>query len=88
MTMPGTTTNGAGEAIIEVRDLVKHFPITRGVIFQRPGRQLDEVAFGLGFGGGLVGTHAIDLSCRRCRGCVAKNLAAAGGDGVELAELS
>ncbi len=26
---------GAGEPLVQVRDLVKHFPITRGILFQR-----------------------------------------------------
>jgi oligopeptide/dipeptide ABC transporter ATP-binding protein len=30
---PGT--GGAGENLVEVRDLVKHFPITKGIIFQK-----------------------------------------------------
>jgi len=28
-------TRASGESLVEVRDLVKHFPITRGVLFQR-----------------------------------------------------
>jgi oligopeptide/dipeptide ABC transporter ATP-binding protein len=29
------TTNGANDNLVEVRDLVKHFPITKGIIFQK-----------------------------------------------------
>ncbi|HEX2049773.1 MAG TPA: oligopeptide/dipeptide ABC transporter ATP-binding protein [Actinomycetota bacterium] len=34
-TVPASTPAAAGEPLIEVRDLVKHFPITRGVIFDK-----------------------------------------------------
>jgi oligopeptide/dipeptide ABC transporter ATP-binding protein len=30
-----STQDGAGENLVEVRDLVKHFPITKGIIFQK-----------------------------------------------------
>jgi oligopeptide/dipeptide ABC transporter ATP-binding protein len=31
----GSTAAGGGEPLMEVRDLVKHFPLTQGIIFQR-----------------------------------------------------
>ena len=30
---------GMSEALVEVRDLVKHFPLTRGIMFQKTGRR-------------------------------------------------
>ncbi len=37
MTTPSTepSTEPSGEVVLEVRDLVKHFPIARGVVFKR-----------------------------------------------------
>jgi oligopeptide/dipeptide ABC transporter ATP-binding protein len=32
---PAAPRNGGSEPLMEVRDLVKHFPLTRGIIFQR-----------------------------------------------------
>src|SRR3954465_6706291 len=32
---PAAGRNGGTEPLMEVRDLVKHFPLTRGIIFQR-----------------------------------------------------
>jgi peptide/nickel transport system ATP-binding protein/oligopeptide transport system ATP-binding protein len=34
-TEPTSQPTGAGENLLEVRDLVKHFPITKGIIFQK-----------------------------------------------------
>src|SRR3954462_10000942 len=31
----GAKSNGAGEALLTVNNLVMHFPLTRGIIFQR-----------------------------------------------------
>jgi oligopeptide/dipeptide ABC transporter ATP-binding protein len=42
------STAGGGENLVEVRDLVKHFPITKGIIFQRQVgavRAVDGVSF-------------------------------------------
>jgi oligopeptide/dipeptide ABC transporter ATP-binding protein len=33
--MTAPAANGAGEALVEVRDLVKHFPVSKGIVFQR-----------------------------------------------------
>jgi peptide/nickel transport system ATP-binding protein/oligopeptide transport system ATP-binding protein len=46
--MSASATRGGGEALIEVRDLVKHFPITRGVVFQKQVgavRAVDGISF-------------------------------------------
>jgi ABC-type oligopeptide transport system ATPase subunit len=56
---PGSAAH-AGEPLVEVRDLVKHFPITRGVVFQRrvgAVEAVDGVSFELARGEtlGLVG---------------------------------
>jgi peptide/nickel transport system ATP-binding protein len=43
-----STSAGAADPLVEVRDLVKHFPITRGIIFQRKigaVRAVDGVSF-------------------------------------------
>jgi oligopeptide/dipeptide ABC transporter ATP-binding protein len=32
---PGASAAGDGDALVQVRDLVKHFPLTRGIIIQR-----------------------------------------------------
>ena len=34
-TADGAGPNGHGEALLTVKDLVMHFPLTRGIIFQR-----------------------------------------------------
>src|SRR4051812_43843519 len=34
-TSSDSATGSAGENLVEVRDLVKHFPITKGIIFQK-----------------------------------------------------
>ena len=31
----GAKSNGAGESLLSVNNLVMHFPLTRGIIFQR-----------------------------------------------------
>ena len=31
----GPTSPAAGETLLQVRDLVKHFPVTQGVLFKR-----------------------------------------------------
>jgi oligopeptide transport system ATP-binding protein len=31
----GAGPNGAGESLLRVNDLIMHFPLTRGIIFQR-----------------------------------------------------
>ncbi len=51
---------GAGAPLLQVRDLVKHFPITRGVVFRKSAgavRAVDGVSFEVGRGEtlGLVG---------------------------------
>src|SRR3954454_8714833 len=56
---PGPPAN-RGESLIEVRDLVKHFPLTSGIIFQRKigaVRAVDGVSFDVKRGEtlGLVG---------------------------------
>jgi peptide/nickel transport system ATP-binding protein/oligopeptide transport system ATP-binding protein len=43
-----TSTNGSGSTLLEVRNLVKHFPITRGIIFQKQigaVKAVDDVSF-------------------------------------------
>ncbi|MDK1477094.1 ATP-binding cassette domain-containing protein, partial [Streptomyces sp. 549] len=50
----------AGEPILEVRDLVKHFPLTRGIVFKRQiggVKAVDGVSFTLSAGEtlGIVG---------------------------------
>ena len=43
-----TAVNGKGEALVEVRDLVKHFPISKGIIFQKhvgACRAVDGISF-------------------------------------------
>ena len=52
--------NGGGEPLIEVRDLVKHFPLTEGILFKRQVgavRAVDGVSFDVMRGEtvGLVG---------------------------------
>ena len=54
------TAPAAGETLLEVRDLVKHFPVTRGVLFKRTighVRAVDGVSFDLAKGEtlGVVG---------------------------------
>src|SRR5690349_2198161 len=42
------TTNGTGDTLVEVRDLVKHFPISKGVVFQKQVgavRAVDGISF-------------------------------------------
>src|SRR6266513_4475621 len=42
------SANGGGENLVEVRDLVKHFPISKGVIFQKQVgavRAVDGISF-------------------------------------------
>src|SRR3954463_5390241 len=43
-----TAQPSTGEALVEVRDLVKHFPITKGIIFQKQVgavRAVDGISF-------------------------------------------
>jgi peptide/nickel transport system ATP-binding protein/oligopeptide transport system ATP-binding protein len=45
---PSPSAAGAGEPLVEVRDLVKHFPITRGIVLQRrigAVKAVDDVSF-------------------------------------------
>jgi oligopeptide transport system ATP-binding protein len=54
------SSDGAGEAILEVRDLVKHYPLTQGVVIKRlvgAVKAVDGVSFDLGRGEtlGIVG---------------------------------
>ena len=45
---PEPVAAGAGENLVEVRDLVKHFPITKGIIFQKQVaavRAVDGISF-------------------------------------------
>ncbi len=58
--MAETVGSSAGEPLLQVRDLVKHFPVTQGVVFQRTVgqvRAVDGVSFDLGYGEtlGVVG---------------------------------
>src|SRR5436190_711271 len=57
-------TNGGGDGLVEVRDLVKHFPISKGVIFQKQVgavRAVDGISFdvkrgeALGIVGAIIG---------------------------------
>ena len=59
-TPDGARAAGAGDALVEVRDLCKHFPITRGILFQRQigaVKAVDGVSFDIFRGEtlGLVG---------------------------------
>jgi ABC-type oligopeptide transport system ATPase subunit len=54
------TPRSTGDPLIEVRDLVKHFPITRGIIFQRKigaVKAVDDITFAIRSGEtlGIVG---------------------------------
>ena len=47
-TAPSQGAARAGEPLVEVRDLVKHFPLTRGIVFRRrigEVRAVDGVSF-------------------------------------------
>ncbi len=47
-TNANATANGAGSTLLEVRNLVKHFPITRGIIFQKQigaVKAVDDISF-------------------------------------------
>src|SRR4051812_40034137 len=47
-TSTDSSTGSAGENLVEVRDLVKHFPITKGIVFQKQVgavRAVDGVSF-------------------------------------------
>jgi peptide/nickel transport system ATP-binding protein len=57
---PRTTVTGSGDALLEVTDLTKHFPVTRGIIWRRRVgvvRAVDDVTFSVDRGEtlGIVG---------------------------------
>src|SRR5205807_8405552 len=48
MTTSTATTTADGSALVEVRNLVKHFPITQGIIFQKQigaVKAVDDISF-------------------------------------------
>src|SRR6059058_5706350 len=89
------TTNGGGDKLVEVRDLVKHFPISKGVIFQKQVgavRAIDGISFDVKRGEalGIVGETGCGKSttARLVNRLLQPTSGSIKVDGQEIANLS
>src|SRR4051812_49447828 len=91
---PAAGRNGGTEPLMEVRDLVKHFPLTRGIIFQRKigaVQAVDGVSFDVRAGEtlGLVGESGCGKSttARLLLRLLKPTSGSIRFDGTEIAEM-
>src|SRR3954447_15942279 len=88
-------TTGSGDKLVEVRDLVKHFPISKGVIFQKQVgavRAVDGISFDVKRGEalGIVGETGCGKSttARLVNRLLQPTSGSIKVDGQEIADLS
>jgi oligopeptide/dipeptide ABC transporter ATP-binding protein len=94
-TNPVPDANGGGDTLVEVRDLVKHFPISKGVIFQKQVgavRAVDGISFDVKRGEalGIVGETGCGKSttARLINRLLRPTSGSIKVDGHEIADLS